>query len=201
MRSVLLAAPLGRALLVLAVLALAVACRAPEPAQNPRVLGVLDDGRRAFERGRELARLGDSVRAEQYLAAALARGYAPPETLRWLLGVCIQGSRLRAAVHYATPYLAAHPEAARLRYVVATLYLGLAQPLPARDELLELLARAPAYADAHYLLGVIEWEGFGELGRAREHFDAYLARAPGGPHAVSASAWLARHADDREAAP
>jgi hypothetical protein len=133
------------------------ACRPPEPVRNAAE-PVLEDPRRTFERGKELARLGDSLRAEQYLARALERGHDPPETLRWLIGVCVDGARLRAAIHYARPHIEAHPEALRLRYVVATLYLGLAQPLPARAELREIVLRAPRWAEARALLDGVEAE-------------------------------------------
>jgi tetratricopeptide (TPR) repeat protein len=181
-----------RALLLCGAIA-ASACHAPAPASAPSAPSPGDEAQRAFERGRELARLGDSVRAEQYLAAALRGGYQPLETLRWLIGVCSAGSRLRAAIHYAEPYLAAHPEAAGLRYVVATLLLGLGQPLRARELLLEIAERAPELGDARYLLGLVEWEAFGDAARAREHFRAYLERAPEGAHRASADAWLERH--------
>lgn len=142
-----------RAALVGAVL-LASACRAPAPAQSTAEPS--EDPRRTFERGKELALLGDSLRAEQYLARALERGHDPPETLRWLIGVCVTGARLRAAIHYARPYLEAHPEALRLRYVVATLYLGLGQPQHARAELHAIARRAPRWTDARALLDGIE---------------------------------------------
>jgi tetratricopeptide (TPR) repeat protein len=190
-----------RAALLALALPSALGCRAQEPARSAAARVAPDDAQRSFERGKELALLGDSVRAEQYLAAALQRGHAPPETLRWLIGVCVNGSRLRAAIHYARPYLEAHPEAVRLRYVVATLYLGLGQPLPARELLLEIVERTPAWADPHYLLGVVEWEGFDDPQLASAHFRAYLEREPEGPHAHSAGAWLARHDDTERAAP
>lgn len=139
-----------------AVVAMAVACRAPEPAQSAAELTSAEDSRLSFERGKELALHGESLRAEQYLARALERGHDPPETLRWLIGACVDGSRLRAAIHYARPYIEAHPEALRLRYVVATLYLGLGQPLPAREQLRDIVLRAPEWSAARGLLDVVE---------------------------------------------
>jgi predicted Zn-dependent protease len=151
------AARAWRTALVASLALLACSCRAPEPARSAAEPAV-EDPRRTFERGKELARLGDSLRAEQYLARALERGHHPPETLRWLIGVCVDGARLRAAIHYARPYIEAHPEALRLRYVVATLYLGLGQPLPARTELRDIVLRAPRWAEARALLAAVEAE-------------------------------------------
>jgi predicted Zn-dependent protease len=149
-------AALPRALLALALLG--TACRAPEPARDAAATAAIEDPRHTFERGKELALLGDSLRAEQYLSRALERGHDPPETLRWLIRVCVDGSRLRAAIHYARPYIEAHPDALRLRYVVATLYLGLGQPLPARAELQDISRREPRWADARELLAVVDAE-------------------------------------------
>jgi tetratricopeptide (TPR) repeat protein len=185
----------------LGVLAAAIACTTPRPAPNAAERAAPDAARSAFERGKQLALRGDTLRAEQYLATALSAGYAEDQTLRWLIGVCVKGSRLRAAIHYAEPYLEAHPEALSLRYVVATLFFGIGQSLRAREHLLEIVARAPDWAEAHYLLGVVESEGFADSARASEHFQAYLERAPAGSHAPSAAAWLARHSGPPRSAP
>jgi hypothetical protein len=145
-----------RTALCAATFAVALGCRAPEPAHSAAQPSRDEDSRLSFERGKELALHGESLRAEQYLARALERGHDPPETLRWLIGACVDGSRLRAAIHYARPYVEAHPDALRLRYVVATLYLGLGQPLPARQHLRDIVQRAPGWADARDLLDLVE---------------------------------------------
>lgn len=143
-----------------------------------------------FARGRRLAGGGDSVRAEQYLAAALRRGHDPRETLPLLMRVCLTGSRLRAALTHATPYLKKHPEAVWLRYLVATVYLGLGQSRTARRHLETIETYAPDHAPAQYLLGVTEWQGFGNREAARTHFESYLRLAPEGSHASEVDDWL-----------
>jgi tetratricopeptide (TPR) repeat protein len=146
-----------------------------------------------FDEGNQLAATGDSVRAEQYLAAALREGYPGEEVLPPLLRVCLAGSRLRAALNYATPYLKKHPDAVWLRYLVATVYLGLGQPLHARENLLAIEGQAPYAARVQYLLGETEWEGFGDAAAAAGHFREYLRVEPEGAYAREVSEWLDTH--------
>jgi tetratricopeptide (TPR) repeat protein len=146
-----------------------------------------------FDQGNQLAATGDSVRAEQYLAAALREGYPGEEVLPPLLRVCLAGSRLRAALNYATPYLKKHPDAVWLRYLVATVYLGLGQPLHARENLLAIEGQAPYAARVQYLLGETEWEGFGDATAAAGHFREYLRVDPEGAYAREVSEWLDTH--------
>ncbi|MGC4068893.1 MAG: hypothetical protein QM784_30470 [Polyangiaceae bacterium] len=85
-----------------------------------------------------------------------------------LLEACLQSSHLRAALNHAAPYLLEHPEDDALRYLVATVHVGLGQTLEARRELGLLLQRNDSNPDAHYLLGVIEAET--NVASARGHF-------------------------------
>ena len=149
-----------------------------------------------FERGRELMEEGDSVRAEQYLAAALREGYDWEQALPPLMRVCLTGSRLRAGLNYATPYLKAHPDVVWLRYLVATVYLGLGQPIKAREHLLAIEGRDPYQARTQYLLGQTEWEGLGNEAAAASHYREYLRIEPNGPNAREVSEWLEQHAGD-----
>jgi tetratricopeptide (TPR) repeat protein len=149
-----------------------------------------------FERGRELMEEGDSVRAEQYLAAALREGYDWEQALPPLMRVCLTGSRLRAGLNYATPYLKAHPDAVWLRYLVATVYLGLGQPIKAREHLLAIEGRDPYQARTQYLLGQTEWDGLGNEAAAASHYREYLRIEPNGPNAREVSEWLEQHAGD-----
>jgi tetratricopeptide (TPR) repeat protein len=148
-----------------------------------------------FKRGQVLAAEGDSVRAEQYLAAALREGYDWQEALPPLLRVCLTGSRLRAGLNYAAPYLKAHPDVTWLRYLVATVYLGLGQPVRAREHLLAIEGQAPYTARTEYLLGLTEWEGLGNEAAAAAHFNEYLRVEPNGPNAREVSEWLGLHRD------
>lgn len=146
-----------------------------------------------FERGMQFEKEGDSVRAEQYLAGALREGYDWEQALPPLLRVCLTGSRLRAALNYATPYLKAHPDAVWLRYLISTVYLGLGQPVKAREHLLAIEGKAPYQARTQYLLGQTEWEGFGNEAAAAAHYREYLRIEPSGLNSREVSEWLTQH--------
>jgi predicted Zn-dependent protease len=152
--------------------------------------------RSLFERGVALSREGDSVRAEQYLAASLSEGYDWEVALPLLMRVCLTGSRLRAALNYASPYLKKYPDAVWLRYLVATVYLGLGQPLHAREQLLSIQGMPPYEARTQYLLGQTEWEGFGDAQAAARHYREYLRLEPNGPYARELAEWLDARADE-----
>lgn len=147
-----------------------------------------------YRTGRELARRHDSVRAEQYLAAAVARGYPEDDAIGPLVAVCLQSTRLRAALSYTAPYLKRHPDAWPLRYLAASIYLALEHPDQARRELEQVLEDAPRHAPSRYLLGVILRDHLGALDEAAAAFRAYLELAPAGPHAREVRAFI----EDRE---
>jgi hypothetical protein len=153
----------------------------PAPATPPQASTEADDGHELFQKGRQAASAGDSVRAEQYLALALDKGYQPRKTLTLLLKVCLSSSRLRAALDYARPYLLQHPDDEALRYLVANLHVGLQQRDEARTELRLLLHGNDQNADAHYLLGILSTDTDAET--ARRHFLAYLDAEPNGDRA------------------
>jgi tetratricopeptide (TPR) repeat protein len=146
-----------------------------------------------FERGLALIAEGDSVRAEQYLAASLTEGHDWRQALPPLLKVCLMGSRLRAGLNYANPYLRSHPDEIWLRYLIATVYLGLGQPLRAREHLHAIRGKEPYLARTEYLLGQTEWEGFGNASAAADHFREYLRVDPEGDNAREVSEWLSVH--------
>ncbi len=120
------------------------------------------------EMGRKAAARGDAVRAEQYLALAIEQGADRRRVMPILLRACLLSSHLRAALNYAEPYLLDHPEDDSLRYLVATIHLGLGQVAAARRELGLLLQRDGSNADAHYLLGILH--AAGDIETARTHF-------------------------------
>lgn len=145
-----------------------------------------------FQRGRQSADRGDTVRAEQYLELALDKGYARSRVLPVLLSVCLSSGRLRSALNYAEPELRLRPDDAELRYLVASIHLGLGQRDEARDELEQLLRLNPDQAAALYLLGVVEADELGLQLSAREHFESYLRAAPRGKHAAEVRDRLSR---------
>jgi hypothetical protein len=88
----------------------------PPPATDPmRAV----QARQMMEEGLSLARAGDLVRAEQYLAESLDRGADPRAVLPTLLRVCVSASRYRAAVTYAARYLERNPGDWPLRFLVS----------------------------------------------------------------------------------
>lgn len=128
--------------------------------QTPSTAELVSQGRRAAERG-------DAVRAEQYLSLAIEQGADRRVVMPILLQACLDSSHLRAALNHAEPYLLEHPDDDSLRYLVANLHLGLGQLVPARRELELLLQRNPDSPDAHYLLGILDFEV--DTDAAREH--------------------------------
>lgn len=133
------------------------------------------------QKGRAAIAAGDTVRAEQYLTLAIARGANERLVLKDLLAACIGGSRLRGALNHALPYLQKHPDDDELRYLVASLHVSLGQEAPAREQLERLLNRNPEHANGHYLSGILD--SGAALEQAREHFRTYLELQPQGRHA------------------
>jgi tetratricopeptide (TPR) repeat protein len=135
----------------------------------------------SFQQGRAAMARGDTVRAEQYIALALQRGYDERAALPLLIEACLKSSRLRAALNHAEPYLRKYPEAHELRYLVATIHAALGATDRALRELERLLREHEQHADAHYLLGVLRSEADPAL--TARHFRRYLELAPDGSHA------------------
>ncbi|MCZ7677461.1 MAG: tetratricopeptide repeat protein [Sandaracinaceae bacterium] len=138
-----------------------------------------------FQRGVMLGQGGDYVRAEQYIVAAIDRGFPEEQAMPALMHACVASSRLSAALTYAEPYLSRHPGQWPLRLLVASIHMGLEEPDRARAELERVLRDAPADQEppeAHYFLGVLHRDGGGDVETAREHFRRYLALAPDGRH-------------------
>jgi tetratricopeptide (TPR) repeat protein len=144
-----------------------------------------------YRRGEHFAQSGDYTRAEQYLTAAIERGYPEGRALPLLLQVCVEASRLVSALAYAEPYLERHPEEWPLRMLVASIHMGLEHATQARELLERVLADAPDEpAQAHYFLGVLLRDDLDDRPGAQEHFRRYLALAPDGDHRAEALAAL-----------
>lgn len=158
----------------------------PEPHTGPadplRTVGAED----LYRTGRELLAQHDYVRAEQYLAASMERGYDEARVLPDLLESCIASSRMRAALRYAEPYLARVPEAWSLRLLVANIHLGLGHVDRARRELLIVVNDNPDHPAAWYTLGVVHRDHLEDEEGAEEYFARYIELSPAGPHATDA---------------
>jgi tetratricopeptide (TPR) repeat protein len=152
-----------------------------------------------YARGELMARSGDLLGAEEYLSAALQRGYPPAQALPLLLKVCLAASRLSAALNYAQPYLQLHPADYHLRYLVAAVQLGMARPREAASELRRVLAQQPNFAPAHYLMGVILRDYDKDISAATQHFQRHQALDPHGLHGAEVAAWLEENAMRRAA--
>lgn len=148
-----------------------------------------------FESGQRFAQQGDSVRAEHYLTAALERGAPPERVVPLLVAVCLEGSRLRAALEHAEPYLQTHPEDLRLRLLVAVTHIALGQAAPARATLDLALQSHPDHPEAHYLLGTLLARHFVDFEAATVHFERYLELDRSGAHAAEVKSWLNTRAE------
>ncbi|MBI5516450.1 MAG: hypothetical protein HY909_21885 [Deltaproteobacteria bacterium] len=144
-----------------------------------------------YATGVALARGGDLIRAEQYLALCLRRGLPDRRVLLTLLQVCVAASRYSAAVSYAEPYLEQHPDDWALRYLTATIQDGLGDRVGARRQLERVLELHEAHADAHYLLARLMTAG-DDRELPRSHLRRYLELNPDGPHADEVRAELLR---------
>jgi Flp pilus assembly protein TadD len=133
---------------------------------------------------------GDTLRAEQYALLAIREGYPEERAIVPLVRACIGSSRLRTALVHAEPFLRKHPEDNRLRYLTATVHLGLGNAQAAERELHRVWRLRPEMAEPHHLGGVIARDAFGNVGEARARFERYLALAPDGVHAPEVRMWL-----------
>lgn len=166
--------------------ALCAACQANPPPQAAHAVAPRTPW---LETGQRLARQGDSVRAEQYLARAMESGDRPTLALGELLKLCIDHGRLNAALGYASRQLQRVPSA-RLRLLVANLQMALGLMAEARVHARLALAKPELASEAHLLLSEIEWEGFRNAQRSKAHLLAYRSAEPGG--AAEAELRLAR---------
>jgi Tfp pilus assembly protein PilF len=184
-----------RMLILVSVIAFAGGC-----ARNPNVvteerLQIVERQRKPqllLQRAKAFVRIGDYTRAEQYLNAALENGAAESEVVPLLLSICVKDRRYRSAVEYGENYLRRHPRAHRLRFVVATLYVGLGENDRAKKQLERVLEQDPEHAEAHYALAVLFRDQLGSFGRADQHFRQYLKLDPRGEHAEEAAGSLLR---------
>lgn len=145
---------------------------------------------RLVELGKAFAQVGDLTRAEQYLSSALDNGADGHVVVPLLLRVCIRDGRYRAALEYGEGHLRKHPNDARTRFVVATVYSGIGDADSAKSHLERVVLERPLEAEAHFALAVLMRESFKDPVTADRHFREYLRLSPGGSHAEEAQASL-----------
>ncbi|MET0389021.1 MAG: tetratricopeptide repeat protein [Polyangiales bacterium] len=135
-------------------------------------------------------RIGDGLRAQQYLLSARERGADDNKTLPWLLRLYVADGQYRAAIDTARASLEQHPDQLPLRMLLASLYEATALDIDAIDQYERVLSRAPSEPRAHYALASLLHRHQQERLRADQHFRAYLALEPDGPHAERARSLL-----------
>jgi tetratricopeptide (TPR) repeat protein len=148
------------------------------------------DAARWLAEARRLARAGDGTRAEQYLNAARDKGASDRQVFPLLLEVCVRDNRYQSAATYAEYFLRKHPNDYHMRYVLATLYIGLEDVERARAEFERLLKAKPQHAPAHYAFAVLLRDNLHDLSAADHHFREYLRIDPRGQHSQEASSSL-----------
>lgn len=136
-----------------------------------------------YAHGLGMAERGDLVRAEQYILAAIEKGYDREQALPALLRVCIASQRYAIALHHADPYLRDHPENWALRYLVATLHIAMGSDEEARLELEKVVRDAPDEPVPYYALGMLHHEQHEDMDAARQYLQRYIELAPDGNHA------------------
>ncbi len=175
-------------------LALLCACYSNEPEVRQTMPDPIADvaGQDLYERGIRLARQGDLLRGEQYIEAALERGFPRDRALPALLRICIAGSRYNDALRHAEPYLRQHPDRYQLRTLVASIHLGLGNVEEAQEHLEAVVAGAPNEAPAYYLIGMLHREEHGDPITADPYLRRYLELAPHGVHAAEVRSIVAQ---------
>jgi Flp pilus assembly protein TadD len=183
-----------RLALVASLLAAALGCGAStSPEARPPMPDPLDGvaADELYGHGAALALQGDTVRAEQYVVAAIERGFSVAEALPLLIEVCVASNRLSSALSHAEPHLREHPEQWPLRHVIGTLYLGLGRIDDAQRELERVVAEAPDAPMPRFNLGMLLYEHRDDREAARPHLERYLELAPQGRHASEVRSVLA----------
>lgn len=175
------------------LLVVATACGAPasDRIKGAETLDKQASAEQLVEAGRAFARVGDTTRAEEYLSAALAKGADERKVTPLLIQICVHDGRFQMAIEYARPYVDKHPDDARTRFVLATLYAGTGDTARAKDHLRVVVSALPKEPDARYLLGVALRDE-GALVDADAQFREYLRLAPRGAHADEVRAALLR---------
>jgi tetratricopeptide (TPR) repeat protein len=183
---------------VVALAAASPAC-APKPGSAADVKARIatmkeeDTPDKLLDRGKAFASMGDTTRAEQYYAAAIARGGSEVGIEPLLLSVCVQDGRYRVAIEYAEQYLKTHANDLRVRFLLGTIYEAVGDPARARSNLQIVVDGHPEDPDAHYALAILARDGDHDPVAADQHFREYLRLNPRGPHAEEAQASLLKN--------
>jgi tetratricopeptide (TPR) repeat protein len=137
-----------------------------------------------------LEQSGDTVRAEQYLHAALQQGADERAIVPRLLRLYVADGQYRLAIDQAEHHLRRHPLDRNLRLFVAALHTAVGADALAVAQYERVLRAEPNHAEAHYALAALLHAAGREPGRADEHFRTYLALEPSGHYADEARGLL-----------
>jgi len=137
-----------------------------------------------------LEQSGDTVRAEQYLHAALQQGGDERAIVPRLLRLYVADGQYRLAIDQAEHHLRRRPRDRNLRLFVAALHTAVGADALAVAQYERVLRAEPNHAEAHYALAALLHAAGRELGRADDHFRTYLTLEPSGHYADEARALL-----------
>lgn len=142
------------------------------------------------EQGRAYASVGDSLRAEQYFAAALKQGAEESAVLPLLLRACVEQKNYRLAVEYAEAALAREPRNARLRLLAGTLHASVGDSARSRDRLERAASELANEPEVQFTVAVSFRDDANDVVTADKYFRRYLELDPNGAHAEEAKSSL-----------
>jgi tetratricopeptide (TPR) repeat protein len=139
---------------------------------------------------RHAERQGDTLRAQQYLLTALARGADPRRVLPWLLRSYVADGQYRSAIQRAREGLSVRADDIPLRLLLADLYRATELTAAALQEYEQVLELSPDQPRAHLELATMLHDSGADAARAEQHFRAYLVLEPNGSEAGAVRARL-----------
>jgi Flp pilus assembly protein TadD len=171
-------------------------CGGSTPGSDPaRTLAIVqkgEDPKKLLDRARAFAAVGDTSRAEQYFAAAIAHGADEAVVIPQLVKVCVRDGRYELAIDYAQRYAQQHPSDSRIRYLLGTLYAAIGDGGRARRELEFVVTAKPDDAEPHWALAKVLLDEAKDPALAEDQFREYLRLAPTGTHAEEARASITK---------
>lgn len=135
-------------------------------------------------------RLGDRLRAQQYLNAAKRAGADPDIVTPHLVRLYIADSQYRLAIDCVRERLKALPEHTALRFLLARLYEATDLETAAVSEYERVLTEKPNEPRAHLALALLLRRTGQDPGRVDRHLRAYIELEPNAPEAIEARASL-----------
>jgi tetratricopeptide (TPR) repeat protein len=163
---------------------------AQRPAAAPHTGQTVLTAQQLFAVGRLAEQRGDSLRAQQYYAAALSSGFDSQRVMPRLMRLYVADGQYRLAIARAKEVLDEHEEDPQLRILLAELYRAAELDVSAEHEYQRVLDAQPDNARAHLELALLLQHAGRDAGRADGHLRAYLALEPSGAGADEARARL-----------